>query len=178
MSMIRPKITGFLALLLAMTAGLLWAAEKAKPSIAISISAPKDVVGAGAQTRIDITITNISDSAVALPYDSSGKADLSGFRFDVTRGDGKQPKIMKYYWEKTGRKASKENVKDINREYIVVSNVVSLPLQPKETVKYYAVMNDLYDLSVPGQYTINVNGTDPVTNAVVKSNEVAVTVTK
>lgn len=178
MSLILTKRIRSVLLFASALSALYASTEKTPPSIAISISAPKDVVQASAQTRLDITITNISDSAVALPYDSSGKADLSGFRFDVTRGDGKQPKIMKYYWEMTGRKASKENVKNINREYIVVSNVVSLPLQPKKAVKYYAVMNDLYDLSVPGQYTIKVNGTDPVTNAVVESNEVAVTVTK
>ena len=96
----------------------------------------------------------------------------------MTLGDGKQPKITKYYWEKTGRKAPKENVKDINREYIVVSDVGPLPVQPKDTVKYYAIMNDLYDLSAPGQYAIQVNGTDPVTNAVVESNKITITVTK
>ena len=159
MSLILTKRIRAVLLFASALSALYASAEKTPPSIAISISAPKNVVQAGAQTCIDITITNISDRAIALPYDSSGKAELSGFRFDVTRADGKQPKIMKYYWDKTGRKASKEDVKDVNREYIVVSNLVSLPLQPKKTVKYYAVTNDLYDLSVPGQYTIKVNGT-------------------
>ena len=166
-------------LLSAMTSVAMCAAlAKTSPSIAISISAPKDVVAAGARIRIDIAVTNVSESVITLPYDSSGKVDLSGFRFDVTCGDGRQPKIMKYYWEKTGRKAPKENVKDINRDYIVVSDVEPLPVQPRDAVKYYAVMNDLYDLSVPGQYTIQVNGTDPVTNAVVESNKITITVTK
>jgi len=131
--------------------------------------------------NVEVAVTNMSKSGIVLPYGQNAVA--AGFRFHVV-DVGQQPKITKYYWDVTGRKEPKEDVKDLNREYVVIGDSFMIPskapppVEPGHDVKYTANVNGLYDLSSPGQYTIQVSGTDPVTHETVESNKITITVTK
>ena len=161
-------------LIAALSTGII---RSAQPSIAIAVSTTKDKVKAGSELTLKIGVTNIAGKEIHLPYDKSHKAELNQYQFDIARSDGQLVSIMKYYWELTGEKAPRENVKDIAKTFIIAHDHGSVPLSPGKTLEYRTVLNDLYDMSQPGEYTIQVEKLDPITSTIVKSNIITVIVT-
>jgi hypothetical protein len=86
--------------------------------------------------------------------------------------------MKKYQWEVTGRRAPRENVSDPDRPIIIISDSGPMPVKAGKTVHYHSILNDLYDVTVPGTYVLRVEKIDPTTNALVKSNTLPIVVAK
>jgi hypothetical protein len=60
---------------------------------------------------------------------------------------------------------------------VVVGKLVDVPVKTGKSFTYPLNVNELYDLSHPGKYTIQVQRMDPDSKVLVKSNTITVTVT-
>ena len=180
LTIFNPKRALCLALLLSAAAPWVICASSAKTSasIGITIGAAKGVVEGGGPLKANVAITNVSGSPITLRL-----VGLSDFLFDVELADGKHAKILKYYWEQTGKRQPKEDVKDIDHDTthgnFAIATLEQAPLAPKQVVKYDGIaLDNMYDVSSLGEYVIQLGMVDPVTHAVVESNKITVTVTK
>jgi methyl coenzyme M reductase subunit D len=86
-------------------------------------------------------------------------------------------------FEASGRETPKTDYYGVHRgqppkkPMIVEGSSIQVTVQAGKIIKDYADLNELYDISQPGKYTIQVERTDPTTRSVVKSNSIVVTVT-
>ena len=147
-----------------------------KPSITIRISTQADEVALGSEIKIDIAVTNVSAQEISLPADKSDKAELCGFRVVLLGDAPSNIKMTKYHWELTGRRAPKEKVLNPDENIVIEDSVGPVQMEPGRTIDYYSKLNDLYHVNTPGVYKVQVEKADPVTNAVVKSNVLVLTV--
>jgi hypothetical protein len=137
--------------------------QAAKNSFSLTISTPSDSVKTGDQVRLDITITNTSDQDIQVVITHPE------IFYDIdVHHNGDSARETDY-----GHRVH-------NRHTIpfgTVSPVVSGPLKPGDKVQEHYVLNDLYDFSDVGKYTVQVQQKDPKTKTFIKSNTITVTVT-
>ena len=150
----------------------------AQSSIIVAVSAPKDKFKAGSELDLKIIVTNISDHDIHLPLDKSSKAELNQYRFNVARSDDQPVLTMKYYWELNGEVTPKKNVKDPDKTILIVFDHGSILVGPGKTIEYHTNLCELYDLSQPGDYIIQVEKIDPSVHTIVKSNVVKISLIK
>lgn len=104
-----------------------------RPLVSVSISTPTPVVQTGAKIRVDVICTNKSDHTIRLLEGTNGQAQSSN-RIEVHDEAGnKVPWIGKHR-------------KWISRKMVHV--------EPGKSVNDFVILNDLYDLSKPGKYTV------------------------
>jgi hypothetical protein len=51
-------------------------------------------------------------------------------------------------------------------------------LNPGDTLHEYAILNNIYDMTVPGKYSVRVDRRDVETDKIVKSNTLVINVTR
>ena len=120
-----------------------------KSPIAASITTPTPITKSGAEVRVDVTVTNISDHTVRLykalgldgqaeaanhveVFDSNGKA--------LSRIDG--PEIQ-----------MRGETRHLPKMWISRKTV---PVEPGESSSDFLILSNLFDLSKPGKYTVAV----------------------
>jgi hypothetical protein len=118
----------------------------------------------------------VSESQTSLPYDKSGKAELSGFKILLLDDAASKIKVTKFYWELTGRQVPKEKVIDPDQETVIVDSVGPIQMPPGRTVDYTVNLKDLYKINIPGTYRVQVEKADPVNHTIVKSNILTITI--
>ncbi len=153
---------------------LLLAASIAPFTIAIGTSG--SVATAKSPIEVQVTLKNTSDHEFRFYLDNSRKAELCGFDVEVTDAQGLAPKITAYHNALTGWKAPQERVMKTEGEFIIVGSGGTLPLAPGKTVELHMDIGQMYDLSKPGTYTIQVTRTDAADGTTVKSNPLKITV--
>jgi hypothetical protein len=130
--------------------------QSSGPKFSYSLSLPQTVVKAGSTVRLNITVKNVSGGAIKY-FKTVGTAE-TGYNIVVTDGEGKSPMETSY-----GRKLhGKEPFLDHHSEMLV-------SLNPGETVQEFVYLNNIYDLSQPGKYTVQVKNTTYASDADVKS---------
>jgi hypothetical protein len=131
-----------------------------KPSICIQISAPNSTVKADSDVMVNIALTNVSNKAISV-YGNNGEhsAELGGYDVTVSDARGAAPSLTK--WGRTV----------IKGEGTVVGSGGYSALEPGESRKNSLFVNSLYDLSQPGEYTVQLRRLDEQTSTMVTSNK-------
>jgi hypothetical protein len=144
------------------------AKEKTSPggeghaSFQIEISAPSDEVQVGADARIVITLSNISDREILFAHRPGTNNPEFSYRIDVRNAAGRVLEETAYARE--ARVRQQTNGRSV--DYV----------QPGMSSVQTAHLARLVNLSRPGRYTVRVSRVDPATRAVVRSNEVTLNV--
>jgi hypothetical protein len=131
-------------------------------TFSVVLSTMQNTVKAGSAVWVSFVVTNLSDHKIRA---ASFGDDL---QFEVEDGSGHRVSYAKH--------------KDRNgRTVISVRNAtghgIAEDMEPGKTVKGQLPVSHYYDLSRPGQYTIQATRKDPNSNEVRESNAVTVTVT-
>jgi hypothetical protein len=131
----------------------------------ILISAVSPTVKAGTEIRIHAVFKNASDKAMWIPRSDSSDAEMN-YTAQVRDKSGKDASETDYgHAVRTGRVSS--------------SSVIKVFLQPGETMEEDMVLGKLFDLSVPGEYEVQLSRIipDDPKGGTVKSNKITITVT-
>lgn len=162
--------TAVLACLILAAAGepLQFATASGQTPFALKLVASNETVKAGSEARIEITFTNTSDRDIHLsrPPGDVPAAELS-YSFEVRDEKGELVPETRYgqlFEEHHGR---------------IRGSWISRTLKPGESIKETSLINQLYDMSLPGKYTIQVSHDMPEGSGKgkVKSNTVTIVVT-
>ncbi|MBI2682463.1 MAG: hypothetical protein HYX26_04475 [Acidobacteriales bacterium] len=141
--------------------------QQAQSPLSITISTPRDVLRAGSEIRLDITLVNTSDHGVHIAR-STGGPELD-YEIEICDLGGK-PSVETSYGRKIHGKESERMPR--------AGSFVSGTLQPGKEFQQQVILNKMYDLSQPGKYVIQVRRFDPTTKAHLKSNKIIVTLTE
>jgi hypothetical protein len=134
--------------------------NKAKPCT-ITIAAAPGAVRSGAELRLQITMTNTSSEDITVPLVS--RPDQADFHYEleVMNEKGQQAPQTAY-----GRMLKRD----------LAGSFGFSVAKPGETVKEELVVTKLYDITVPGKYTLQITG-HWKDLGLVKSNSITIIVT-
>ena len=129
-----------------------------QPSFSIAISMPP-VVKAESEMLLEIAMTNASDKNIYYGV-IAGWPAWQMFQIDLR--------------DATGRPVPKTPVgQRVSNGPSAVTGVVSVPLAPGKVLRPQVILNRVYDLSRPGEYTVQAIRTDSASGVEVKSNILA-----
>src|SRR5882724_3005153 len=123
-------------------------------SFTFKISAVQDVVKAGSKVRVKMELKNTSEDDISLtrvPWGKEDHPELEGFRPVVKDARGKEPALTKWGRLVYGRTEPSDNPPNLT-----LNAVISYPLEPGHVHTTEVIVSDLYDLSVPGTYTVQI----------------------
>jgi hypothetical protein len=123
-------------------------------SYTFKISAVHDVVKAGSEVRVKIELKNTSQDDISLtgvPWGKEDHPELEGFRPIVKDAHGKEPPLTKWGRLVCGRPKAEDNPPNST-----FNTVAAYPLEPWNIHTTEVIVSDLYDLSVPGVYTVQI----------------------
>jgi hypothetical protein len=164
---------GLLLLVMSMAAPCTGSAQGTRPSFSVTISVPQDVVAAGSEVKVRIILKNTSNHDIVIPR--SNAEDEGEFHNKITVRDEEGNLVA----DKATVSARTDKNKDTQSELtnLTMETVVSFTLKPGESLKDGIKLSEIYDLSKPGKYSIEVERIDESTKTVVKSNMIMLTVT-
>jgi hypothetical protein len=139
-------------------------AQGPAPSLSITIRARLEIIKVGSPCFIELTIKNISNHEISF---SSIRGELP-FEIDTKDEGG----IARPESELQREKKQKRSADPIGE-----FTVYQAWLKPGESDRHTVDLNDYYDMTKPGSYTVKVRRPDPESQAETKSNVIAVTVT-
>ncbi len=142
-------------------------------SFSLTIGAVKSVVKVRSKIRLQIELKNTSDHDIeltAVPWGKEDHPELEGFRPIVTDSQGKPAPLTKWGRLVFGRSEPSDNVS------LSLNAVTTFPLAPGKIYKSEILLSDLYDLSLPGTYAVEIPRYDNHTKQEMKSNAVTVSV--
>lgn len=131
-------------------------------SFQIAVVSPSDEVKVGEDAPVLIALRNMSDSQILFSHHPGTNNPEFSYKIEVRNAEGHLVEETAY-----GRDAREHRQEE--------SRTVDY-LQPGMSAMQTAHLARLVNLSRPGQYTVQVSRTDPVTHEVVKSNEVTLNV--
>lgn len=128
----------------------------------LTLSTPTANVESGSVVQIMIAMKNLSDHDVDCTPNETNRLDTA-FEYDVRDGDGKPVES----WEKKHPEVGQ-----------VFSPRMPRSLKPGETINTGEVISSHYNMTQPGEYTIQVSRriSNDAKDGVVKSNKITVTV--
>ena len=141
------------------------AANAGKPRLSVAISTVEDTSKAGSRIIVDVSLTDTSSGRVLLPS-GGGEDILPLYTIQVRRKDGAPvPDSQLVLAQK------RESAKPLPAGIFRVDNYSRImgELQPGQTAKQRVVLNDLYDLSQPGDYVVQAERIEPANGAIMKS---------
>jgi hypothetical protein len=130
------------------------------PPFSIAISAEPSIVKLGEPVLLDINLTNTTGSEIPLSSRAVRKGEAANYGLDLRDAQGVQVSLRKAIPYRTGR-----------------DKIYSIPLPPGGSDHDSIPLDEYYDLSKPGLYTISAERSDPNSKTVAKSNTITVTVT-
>ena len=130
--------------------------------LSINITAADDTVAAGSEVGIEVALTNNSDKTIILMV-----TGVSPFMVEVRGSDGNRS-------PETEQGKKLREIQELKGNIITTARV-AIPLKAGETIKNKIVVSDLYDMTRPDQYSIQVSRMQREQE--LKSNVVKVTVT-
>jgi hypothetical protein len=131
-------------------------------SFQIEISAPSDEVQLGADARIVISLTNLAEHQILFAHRPGMNHPEFSYTFHVRNAAGRVVEETAYGRESRMHPESEGRTVDY--------------VQPGQSVTQTAHLARLVNLSRPGRYTVQVSRRDPVSQAVVESNEITLNV--
>jgi hypothetical protein len=161
------------ALIMLVTAAI----AQSQQAFTITISTGQ-AVAAKSPVEVQVILKNTSNHDLHVFTDNSYKAELSGFGVDVTDSQGLVPKLTAYYNQLSGEKAPRERVTHPDGQFVIVTSGGTETVAPGGRVELHMDIGQMYDLSKPGVYTIQVTRTDIADGMTVKSNPLKIAVTE
>lgn len=151
------------------------AATSTQPlSVAIQML-PSDSVSRGTQVALKIITANISDHTITLWADTAdNRQGDSTYQLSIRAADGSVPADTPM-----GRQQKARTDVPRGAGYSMTSAATKgqrFALRPGESWTDTVMLNELYDLNKPGQYTIQVRRFDPATGTMVTSNDITLTI--
>jgi hypothetical protein len=146
-------------------------AQTAHRSFSFGISAASADVKAGAAVIVKIQLKNTSDhdlSWMSLPG-GDVHGEVMGFRPIVKDAQGTEPPLTKWGRQVFGRTAKGE-------PGLVLNAVGLVAVHPGDVMKTEIHLNELYDLSAPGKYSVQMRYFDDENKDEVRSNAITVIV--
>lgn len=150
-------------------------AQTAPRSFSLGINVARGVVRTGEPIVVKIQLKNTSDHEIgrtALPGGAT-HGEMAGFPPIVRDAQGKEPQLTKWGRQVFGRQAPDDHLPDV-----VLNAIQRVPMSPGELMKTEIHLSELYDVSAPGKYTVQVRYYDEENKEEVKSNTVTVTVVR
>jgi hypothetical protein len=134
----------------------------------ITISTQHEVVKAGSEISVEITLTNTSNHKISLGK-APGNQPLAESEYAV-----------EVYNRKDQLAPDTEYGRKIRQKKIWFRSRDSVSLQPGESTKDGVIISKLYDLSHPGAYTVQLSRVipEPFGKGGIKSNMITITVTE
>jgi hypothetical protein len=131
-------------------------------SFSITISAPNDEVQLGSDAQVNIALTNLSDRQILFAHRPGRNNPEFSYTIEVRNAAGRVVGETV-----SGREARlRQQTESRTVEYV----------QPGMAAVQTAHIARLVNLGRPGRYRVRVSRTDPVSHAVVRSNEVTLNV--
>lgn len=151
-----------------------------KASFSLTIRTSQDVVKAGSEVLVLITLTNISDHDL---YDSvpvtSSPAGENSYGIEIRNDKGVRAPLTRYGYIARGEVPPPEMNASQPGEWmgsLFTGSVLLVTVEPGKTSGAAIRANELYDLSRPGKYSIQVTKRDDENKTIVTSNTITVTV--
>jgi hypothetical protein len=164
---------GLLLLVMSMAAPCTGSAQGTSPSFSVAISVLQGVVARGSAVKVTIILKNTSNQDIVIPRSNAN--DQGEFHNKITIRDEEGNLVA----DKATIAAHIDRKKDTQSELtsLTMETVINFTLKPGESLKDGIKLSEIYDISKPGKYSIEVERTDDTTNTVVKSNTITLTVT-
>jgi hypothetical protein len=143
---------------------LVAAARTPAPAISITISAADSAPAAKSAVKVTITVKNVTRRRIVVDKLLGGETGEFLHEFDVRNARGEPAAETEYY------RGFKEGGPD------GIYEIMGHPLEPGESLVDNVTLSKLYDLSLPGRYTIQARRRDSESKTYVKSNTITLTV--
>jgi hypothetical protein len=152
-------------------AGGTQAVPKPQAPFSIAISPLQQSIAAGTEVKVEIALKNISNREIYLSK-SNGRSQAEFVFVVEAHNDAGEPAPETEYQRRVMRR-------ETTKRNVLFWSEIILNLKPGEILQDEAIVSNLYDLSRPGRYLIQVSRrvSDNPKDGVVKSNIIAVTVT-
>jgi len=166
-----PKLFA-LPFVLAMAAGMAMG-QTAKRSFTLVISADSSIVKQGSPISIKIELRNISDHNIGWTMAPGGDlhGEIIGFPPILRDVQGREPPLTKWGRKVLGRGGAPDDAP------LVRNAVFRYEMPPGKVMKTEIRLDEVYDLTSPGKYTIQVSHYDEDNKEEAKSNTLTITVT-
>jgi hypothetical protein len=148
--------------------------QQVSPSFSLAISIAKGVVKTGSPTQIDITVKNVSDHPISLSTLYIHPNVEITDHVTVVDPNGSKSAETELARRSLGHSTAADEARSPT---VVTGKQVLLNLKAGQSFTYQLNIDELYDLSVPGKYSIQIERLDAEANVSVKSNKITITVT-
>jgi hypothetical protein len=159
-------------LILALMTGVALA-HTIRRSFSFETNVAQQTLKPGDPAVVEVQLKNTSDHVIyrtILPgWDKHG--ELIGFPPILRDAEGKEPPLTKL-----GRLVFGRQTVEDTPSVLTLNEVGRVPMAPGEVMKTEIRLSDLYDLSLPGKYTVQVRYYDDENKEEVKSKAITVTV--
>jgi hypothetical protein len=123
-----------------------WAAE---PEFSLAVSVAKDGVKAGAEVRLRILLTNLTDHQILIGRLLHPLGQENEYSFDVRDDQGRKVPLTRY-----GRAVNGTPDKGDERQDCGDCSGFGQDVEPHEKITDEIVISKIYDLTKPGKYTV------------------------
>ena len=165
-----PRLSSVVLILMlsSLAAGMPAQAPPAPATFTLTVRTAKPSVKPGEPVRVSVTLTNVSKNDISVEHDISNKGELF-YSVRIQGGNGKGPRKTQYNQALSGEPTS--------TPMIITSSPINARVSPGKTLVEVIDLKDLYDLSEPGTYSIQVERTDPYSKTTVSSNKLTIVIT-
>jgi hypothetical protein len=149
-------------------------ARAAEPELSLTVSIAKDGVKAGAEVRLRILLTNLTDHQIQIGRLLHPLGQENEYSFDVRDNQGRKVPLTRY-----GRAVNGTPDKGDEGQSCGDCSGFGQDLDPHEKVTDEIVISKIYDLTKPGRYTIQVGRPHRVSReseTIIKSNTITLTI--
>jgi len=168
-------LSKFLIFAIAVGVILAGVAQAQVASHKLTVRPATDVFKVGSKVRLKVELENVSDhdlTITVIPWENNEiHPEIEGFRPVVVDANGKEPPLTKWGRLVFGRPDPSDNP-----NHLEFTMVTTSPLAPGKTYTSEIILSDLYDLSVPGTYTVHVPRFDEDLKVIVKSKATTITI--
>lgn len=148
--------------------------QQVMPVFSLAISTAKGFVKTGSPIQIDITVKNVSDHSISLSTSYIHPNVEISDRVTIVNADGSKSLETELARRSLGHSTPEDESRSPT---IATGKLVFLDLKAGQSFTYQLNVDELYDLGVPGKYSIQVERLNDEGNVSVKSNKITVTVT-
>jgi hypothetical protein len=141
--------------------------QSRQPVFSISINQAHSESRTQREIKINVLLKNISNHDIVIPR--SNAKDQGEFHYEVHVSDA-QGKLIATKRQNTGVKDGDD------LQSLTMETAVTFTLKPGDSLDDGIVLSDLYDFVKPGNYTIQIQRHDDVSDKMIKSNQITVTV--
>jgi hypothetical protein len=161
-----------------------YAVQTPRPPFTLALSATQSTIRSGAEVRVQIALTNISDHDLVVVREPRNDDADAHYLLDVHGEDGKPAPESALGLALRGKDRNDDELvpgKDglpHGRIYMRMSHNIQTTLKPGESLKEECVISRFYDLTLSGKYSVQLTRVvpDEPSGTVVKSNVVTLSV--